>query len=942
MAYHLRAGIESGSVVAGPIGGGSGAHYGAVGDVVGIAAALQSVARAGSVLVGPATRAATEGLFEWGPTEEVVLSPTAKPFLASYLGRPKARAAGRAGRRGLAAKAPMVGRELELTVLREAVQGAAAGNGAVVDLVGEPGLGKTRLVHECRKLFLAWMGAATGRLPLWLEGRAASYASSTPYGLYQHLLSAWVGSTREDDEQVAYAALGRALKAAFGTNADDEQLALISHVMGFSAAKGGATTSQLGPEPLRQASFAAVSALVSRLVQHGPTVMVLEDLHWSDPTSLCLTEQLASLTGQGPLLLLITRRPEPDPGVAALQAALDHTAGLVVRKLELSPLAGSQERDLTRALLGPRTPDDVVDAVTDGAEGNPLFLEERLASLLETRVLVKAERGDWRLDHQSPRYLPEALERLVRARVDRLGEGPRQAIVAASVLGAELTLSALCSVTDLNDDLDSAIGELCSAGLLVELAKSPEPTYRFRHALIQEATYKSLLKRQRQQLHARAAWALEQASAGRLEETATVLGHHFALAGDTERAAHYLELAADRAAQSFANDEAITSYRRALELLRSGPDVISARAAEMWLKLGRLLQHLGRYGEARAAYQEAAPLLATGPAVEAAKPHIALGLLEVHDRRHDEALAAFAAAEALLPGSADRVSDDWAATWIDIELSRCSHHWSWNEPEPYAAVLFRLRPVVGALGNPRQKANFYAHVAAQRSKAERFTVDDSVIADFRAAWAVAVGSGLEIELNYLRWVLGSALLCLGDIDGARAELEEGLRVTRRTGDRSLELRCLTFLAWAHLRQHDVATVKELALESDELAQARSYPEIAPMAKALLGWVAWKEGRLAAAGDLAEEARGSWEPFRGLYPYGCICLLPLAAVRLANGRGAEAISAARELLEPPQLRLADELEKRVGLAISAWDGGQHALASHRLAKALQLAEQMKYI
>ena len=233
-------------------------------------------------------------------------------------------------------------------------------------------------------------------------------------------------------------------------------------------------------------------------------------------------------------------------------------------------------------------------------------------------------------------------------------------------------------------------------------------------------------------------------------------------------------------------------------------------------------------------------------------------------------------------------------------------------------------------------------MAGQRSKAERFTVDDSVIADFRTAWAVAVGSGLEIELNYLRWCLGSALLCLGDIDGAQAELEEGLQVTRRTGDRSLELRCLTFLAWAHLRQHDVATVKELALESEELAQAHSYPEIAPMSKALLAWVAWKEGRLAAAGDLAEEARDSWEPFRGLYPYGCTCLLPLAAVRLTKGRGAEAIRAARELLEPPQLRLPVELEKRVGLAISAWDGDQHALASHRLAKALQLAEQMKYI
>ncbi|HXW80618.1 MAG TPA: AAA family ATPase, partial [Acidimicrobiales bacterium] len=914
---------------------------GAVGEVVGTAAALQSVARPASVLVGPATRSATEGLFEWGPTVEVALSPLARPLLACYADRLKARPAWQAGRRGLAAKAPMVGRELELGVLRDAIRRATAGDGTVVELVGEPGLGKTRLVHECRKLFLAWVGAATGRLPLWLEGRAASYASATPYGLYQHLLGAWVGIAGEDNDRRAHAALERALKAAFGGKVDDDELVLISQVMGLSAAKSGATTSQLGPEPLRQASFAAVSKLVSRLLQHGPTVIVLEDLHWSDPTSLRLTEQVSSLTTQGPLLLLITRRPEPDPGLADLEATLDHTVGLVVRKLELSPLAESQERDLTRALLGP-APDDVVDAVTDGAEGNPLFLEERLASLLETRALVKAEQGGWRLDDRGANDLPEALERLVRARVDRLGEGPRKTLVAASVFGAELTLGALYSVTDLDGDLDGAVGELCSSGLLVVLANVPEPTYRFRHALIQEATYKSLLKHQRQKLHARAARALEQVSGGWSEEAASVLGHHFALAGDTERAAHYLDLAADRAAQSFANDEAIASYHRALELLGSGPDMNRAQAAQVWLKLGRLLQHLGRYGEARAAYQKAVPLAAAGQAVEAAKPHIALGLLEVHDRRHDEALAAFAAAEVLLPGSADQTSDDWAVTWIDIQLSRCSHHWSWNEAEPYAAVLGRLRPVVGALGQPGQKANFYAHVAAQRSKADRFMVDDSVIADYRAAWAVAVASGLEIELNYLRWLLGSALLCMGDIDGAKAELEAGLGITRRTGDRSLELRCLTFLAWAHLRQHDVANVRELARESEELAGVYSYPEIAPMAKALLAWAAWKEGRLAAAGELAEEARDSWKPFLGLYPFGCACLLPLAAVRLAEGRGEEAVRAAVELLEPPQLRLPVELEKRVGLAISAWDGGQQDLAGHRLTRMLQLAERMKYI
>ena len=184
--------------------------------MVGTAAALQSVARAGSVLVGPATRAATEGLFEWGPSEDVVTSPGAKPLAATYLERPKARPAGQAGRRALARGAPLVGRQAELANLRDAVRDATAGKGGVVLVAGEAGLGKTRLVYECRKLFMAWVGAASGRLPLWLEGRAAPYAASTPYGLYQQLLAAWVGVAAEDAAGPKRAALERAMKAVFG------------------------------------------------------------------------------------------------------------------------------------------------------------------------------------------------------------------------------------------------------------------------------------------------------------------------------------------------------------------------------------------------------------------------------------------------------------------------------------------------------------------------------------------------------------------------------------------------------------------------------------------------------------------------------------------------------------------------------------------------------
>ena len=333
---------------------------------------------------------------------------------------------------------------------------------------------------------------------------------------------------------------------------------------------------------------------------HGPTVLALEDLHWADPTSLRLTQQLFSLGKEGPLLLVLTRRPDAATNVSALDAALSTDPGLTVRHIELSPLAERAEEQLAKALLGDIATEEVIQAIRRGADGNPLFLEERLSSLLETRAVLKGDDGHWRLERR-PRRAPER-DRAHRALARRPPRpAPRDAIVAASVLGVEFNLAALSSVTELGDDLPTAVSELCSVGLLVELSTPGGPTYRFRHAVIQEATYKGILKAQRQRLHARAASGLEGAPPGLPEEAAAVLGHHFALAGAPKRAAYYLELAGDNAAYTFANDEAVSSYQYALEQLTIEGAQQMERAAGVWFKLGQLFLRLRRYDEGRRA-----------------------------------------------------------------------------------------------------------------------------------------------------------------------------------------------------------------------------------------------------------------------------------------------------------------------------------------------------
>ena len=221
--------------------------------------------------------------------------------------------------------------------------------------------------------------------------------------------------------------------------------------------------------------------------------------------------------------------------------------------------------------------------------------------------------------------------------------------MAVSVLGPEFARSALGAVTERNDELSEAVTELRATGLLSEVRQLPEPVYRFRHALIQEATYRGLLNSQRRALHARAAWGLEAASADRLEEVAAVLGHHYAMAGEPERAVHHLEVAARHAAARFAIDEAVSSYGSALEVVDQERANRTAKAAvELRYRLAEVLWRCSRFGEAREVLHKALELVDPDERLQAARVQARLGRVEVEDQCYDAAIAAFDAADELV------------------------------------------------------------------------------------------------------------------------------------------------------------------------------------------------------------------------------------------------------------------------------------------------------
>ena len=937
----LRIGVETGPAVVGPIGGGGKVEYGALGEVTGIAATLQSLARPGSALVGPATRAAAGHLFSWGADVELPGAEN-RPLVASYLERPRARTS-LLRQASQERHAPLVGREAELTALGRALRDAADGRGSVALLVGEPGLGKTRLVQECRRRLMAWVGAGSGRLPLWLEGRCASYTSTAPYGLYRQLVGSWIGADPDQPDTAVRPALNRALASLLGNAALG---GVLGRMLGLPP-RGLASElalDRLGPQELQAETFDALRTVLGRLAAtRRPAVVVLEDLHWADPTSLRFTASLAEFTAARPLLVLATSRPDAGQQLTAL------TRLPGVRAIELRPLTASAERQMATALIGSSASPEVIDAVLASADGNPLFLEERLSSLLETGALTRDASG-WRLNADAGTAVPQMLDRMVRSRVDRISPAAQDVVRTASVLGAEFSLSLLTAVLAPGTPpsgapprgvpdalLRDALDELQTRDLVRQVAGPPDPGYRFRHALIQEATYGGLLRAQRRDLHERAAQALEAGFAGREEEVAGVLGRHFAAAGDAERALRYLELAGDRATAAFANDEAVSAYTQALGIADDRRD--NDAGVRLRAELANVLWRTARHAETRAAFEEALRL-EDGNTLRRAHLLTRLGRLEVADGRYDAAERALDAAQALLgdqPGDSDEEADRWLEMMID---GRALLYVVRSEHDRALATLEAARPVLTARGNPSRRYSFYQYLAVQRVRRNRMRADERDVADFRQSLAAAEQSGDIKDVGYAADFLGWALLLRGDLAGARDTLERASSIAGRVGESVLLASSLASLVIAAMASRETETVRALAPRAIAAAEAVGGASVTAYAKAPLAWLAWQDGRPADVVQVADElaARLVTAP-DGRYKW--LYLFPLLAVRLADGDAGGAADAARQMLAPSQQALPDELAAALDAACLAWDAGEADRAAEGLRAALELAHELRY-
>lgn len=544
----LRVGIDTGPVVVGNVGTDLTYEYTALGDAVNVAARLQALAKPGSVVVAGSTHRLVEHAFEardLGLQDLKGKSDKVRVFgIIGALDRPRPV-------RGLPGLySPMVGREDELDRLDACLASASTGSGGAVFLVGEAGIGKSRLIAEFHERARLRGGAMS-----WSTGACVSHGRGLPYHLVLSLVRSLLG-LEDAAPSAAAAALRLELKTLLG---DDWEPAHgpLAHLLSLPLGSDEeAAIERLDPKARHQRHLEALEALLVAIAKRSPTVLVCEDLHWADPASTELLASLLPTIRDHPLLLVATARPGTDPAFAELTGAASQILGEASARLPLASLSPDQSSALVAALLEFESlPAQIRSFILDKAAGNPFFLEEVIRTLIE-RGAIDHHDGMWTAgDTDLADELPENLHGLLLARIDMLPEEVRQTVRFASVIGRRFRTPLLRSVIGDGDGhaLEDRLDQLDRAGL-IERVDEDDGAWEFRHVLLQEAAYDSLLHADRQVMHRQVAEELDSSDQG--AEVAGEIARHWEGAGDIGRAVDQLVIAGQHALARFATHEA--------------------------------------------------------------------------------------------------------------------------------------------------------------------------------------------------------------------------------------------------------------------------------------------------------------------------------------------------------------------------------------------------
>ena len=483
---------------------------------------------------------------------------------------------------------------LQLSLLERAMEGLVEGRGTIVSIVGEPGIGKSRLVAEVRSRY-------RDRIR-FIEGRAVAYASNSPYWPIRDLLRDWLSLAGGEPEARLRLELKTELARLLGADAE-VAYPFIASLLGLTLEPvDQARIRELSRESLQHQTFQLFRELVARLAAESSVCLVLEDLHSADDASLALLRELLSVTEEAAVGLVLLYRSEREHGSWRLGELARQRYPHRFREIELRPLPDDASRVLAATVAGAELPESVAELLAVRAGGNPYFLEEALQDLLE-RGALRRDNGRLVLAIDSSELsVPTLVQGTLQARLDRLDPDARELVSVAAVIGRTFDLPLLEKLLP-SEQLLPALSTLQRLELVVERRRRPAPEYSFRHGLVQEVAYASLVEAKRRKLHRKVGEAIEELHSDSREDMYDVLARHFSEADVPEKAADYLLLAGDAARALYADKVAVEHYSQARGFLARLGD--EGRARDTLFKIA-LARHLAfDFAGAEDAFDEA-------------------------------------------------------------------------------------------------------------------------------------------------------------------------------------------------------------------------------------------------------------------------------------------------------------------------------------------------